>query len=464
MQRSRTIEGRWWLTGNIEEEPHFGILSFDPEKGLELSIKIPSGRTNYEVMMTAANPISIPEIIHGRDVHDQPITLFGCKYTHVQNSCGMLAYTLLASFCLLGSSHNAREQATYSTAEVHYSLLHRWVDRNLLSIEKLEDGWPAYTTRLPEELVFTLRNGSRIRIDGDSSLNNSSEGLRIGLNHRVFFHLIQETDTETFQLNYDRPFRHLLSFLTGEPVYTESIFFHPNDPFNLNEVEYRNPVELLVWNRGVISAKRDVLSPFMIATFPELKRSFEQILQRWFDLYESLRPALDLHFIILFGRGLYLENQFLFLAQALEVLHQRLGRFQQNQLDSQVFSERRNAIISAAPKELQSWLKEKLAFANSKTLAQRLSELLAENENIMRGIMKMIPNFAEHVRNNRNYFTHFSESLKAKGKVANHDLLHDLTQSMHCLLQVVILKEIGVPVACIQKLADQFEKRVQPSL
>ena|ERR1035441_10714390 len=44
MDRTRTIEGRWWIQGD-DKPAHFGTLSYDPEKGLSLSVKVPrSGR------------------------------------------------------------------------------------------------------------------------------------------------------------------------------------------------------------------------------------------------------------------------------------------------------------------------------------------------------------------------------------------------------------------------------------
>ena len=45
MNKPRTIEGQWWIHGD-DKPAHFGILSFDPEVGLNLTVKIPQSRTS----------------------------------------------------------------------------------------------------------------------------------------------------------------------------------------------------------------------------------------------------------------------------------------------------------------------------------------------------------------------------------------------------------------------------------
>jgi len=48
MNSPRIIEGQWWIHGD-DKEAHFGSLTFDPEKGLELTVKIPRSRTKWAV-------------------------------------------------------------------------------------------------------------------------------------------------------------------------------------------------------------------------------------------------------------------------------------------------------------------------------------------------------------------------------------------------------------------------------
>jgi len=63
-------------------------------------------------------------------------------------------------------------------------------------------------------------------------------------------------------------------------------------------------------------------------------------------------------------------------------------------------------------------LKEKLHYANEKTLAQRLADVLGEHTPEIYQFIGNPVEFAEKVKNNRNYYTHFDDELRRKGKTA----------------------------------------------
>jgi hypothetical protein len=49
VNKPQTIEGVWWIHGK-DKPAYFGIVSYDPEKGLELNVKVPQSRTNDEAI------------------------------------------------------------------------------------------------------------------------------------------------------------------------------------------------------------------------------------------------------------------------------------------------------------------------------------------------------------------------------------------------------------------------------
>jgi len=80
MNKSRSIDGRWWLFG--EDQPaHFGTLAFDPETEVKLTVKIPQTLSDDNFLRALDEDTDKrPRIVNGADEHGTPITLFGCSW------------------------------------------------------------------------------------------------------------------------------------------------------------------------------------------------------------------------------------------------------------------------------------------------------------------------------------------------------------------------------------------------
>lgn len=80
MNKPRTVEGQWSIFGD-DKPAHFGVLTFDPEKGLNLSVKIPCASTCEEIIFGSLKGApKLPKVIHGIDDNNKPVTLFGCAF------------------------------------------------------------------------------------------------------------------------------------------------------------------------------------------------------------------------------------------------------------------------------------------------------------------------------------------------------------------------------------------------
>src|SRR6266542_4489819 len=98
MNEPKTIEGRWWIFGK-EKDPEFGILTFDPDSGLELSVKIARQHTWEEDFQQG---LAIPDTIVGRDKDDHPISLYGCAAPGTSSSAGLRTIRIRPMIALLG--------------------------------------------------------------------------------------------------------------------------------------------------------------------------------------------------------------------------------------------------------------------------------------------------------------------------------------------------------------------------
>jgi hypothetical protein len=190
----------------------------------------------------------------------------------------------------------------------------------------------------------------------------------------------------------------------------------------------------------------------MTVPYAEITAEFAGILRRWFEYHERLDSALSLYFATVFNRSLYINHKFLFLAQALEVYHNTNPEFVGYVQPTRDFRARRERIVESAPEFEREWLREKLHYANQKTLAERLAEILAKNKADAEQFIPDLARFADMVKHTRNYYTHFDEELRENGKIAQGDELTMLVFQMQTLLGICILKDLGIAGAPITRL------------
>jgi hypothetical protein len=134
----------------------------------------------------------------------------------------------------------------------------------------------------------------------------------------------------------------------------------------------------------------------------------------------------------------------------------RGGNFSSEAEPTADFRKRRDTILAKVSEEEKVWLTEKLRYANQKVLAKRLKEILGKH-NEADAIIPNHDEFVARVMNTRHYYTHFGDQ-KDKDKVATIQELGLLIAQMRALLEICILKDLGIagrPIRrIIQKHAD----------
>lgn len=124
------------------------------------------------------------------------------------------------------------------------------------------------------------------------------------------------------------------------------------------------------------------------------------------------------------------------------------------------YKARLKRVLAVVADEDRTWVGEGLRYANKKTLAQRLTEILDRHPIEAVRIAGDMPDFADKIRHTRNYYTHFEERLKKRGKVAGDSEIILLTERMRRLLEVCFLKDLGLDGAPIRKIVGKPLPRV----
>lgn len=163
---------------------------------------------------------------------------------------------------------------------------------------------------------------------------------------------------------------------------------------------------------------------------------------KYFIKYELLEPVIELYIEIIHSNGISNRRIFLNIVQALETYH---SRFKANNIEE--FKKRiETVILKDRPNEFKE---EDKAFlmANSHrfiTLESRMADLLLAEFQIYfeTGDIKHydFPNVVAHTRN---YYIHYDEAIKKRGRVLTESELSIYNASLLYMLEYYILTELG---------------------
>lgn len=221
---------------------------------------------------------------------------------------------------------------------------------------------------------------------------SNRDGFRITEDHTILIEFPNPVHVQTLRRNYVHLLRRLFTLFTGTLVFERTVNLEVPGSGPLP-----NHVEFLESNEGSSEAKTHVSGSHMTVPYAEIAKEFPGILRRWFEYHQKLDSALVLYFATVFNRNLYINQKFLFLAQALEVYHASNPEFVGFVQSPTDFRARRELVVMSAPENEREWLKEKLHYANQKTLAQRLADVLAKNKAEAEQFIPDLPRFADMV-------------------------------------------------------------------
>jgi hypothetical protein len=299
-----------------------------------------------------------------------------------------------------------------------------------------------------------LPEGTALTIYAQALPSHTVTEYRITEKQQVELTFSEPLSVRNIMARYVQPLRRTLSFFAGPELFIDEVHFGVNDEHRKGEF-----VELLESNRGVGSADRKLVFVNALVPYREIESDFPKIVQRWFEYHERLDAVLNLYFATVFNRDLYSNHKFLFLAQALEVYHARNPSFTRAQRPCAEFRQMVKTILCAAPHPLRRWLDEKLRYANEKTLAQRLDDIVDQHPPEVPSFIPDRASFTSKVRHTRNYYTHYDEELKRKGKIAEGEELFRIATQMRRLLEISILKDIGITGTAIQRFINRWQGR-----
>jgi len=442
MKTPITIQGRWYIFGD-NQEPAVGLLKFDPDAGLTLDVQRHRAPDLAQALLGGIG-FNVPTVIRGVDAHGAPVTLFGCAVSNYNITAALDDYKIVSACAITGAHFNQFHDAIYNNVRASYSVLDSWLTRSGIVNVPRDGGMPAYSLQNQPDINMTLNDGTTITLTMGLGMQSTNTSMTLSQSQFAQFTAPNPAPLSTLIDGYIFRFGKLLSFLARTEVFVDQIVV-PQTGAMPREVEWLSGAP------GSAKAKRTLHHQSVLVSFQEIAAQLPTLVVRWFAYYEEMEAILNLYFTATAKSDIPAETRFLLLAQALEAYHNRSDRFVSEIQARDVFRARRDVILGlVADGAERSWLRDKLNFANLKTLAMRLDESIADQQVHVAQFINDTALFAGTVRWTRNYYTHFSEdeenrTAAGRGRIAQGANIIVYSSHMQALLELLFIRDLNLP-------------------
>ncbi len=438
-----TTKGHWWLPSNPDHKVE-GVLTFDPGGGSILEL---SDVLKFEKVIFLGTFTGSETIILGEDDEGQSITLVNCSEEppHIDFSDSSLPVGVLVyrpRYIVQGCHLEQEERVVFRQLTVDYYGLQVWADpRRRAGFSK-----PAFTTsdEIPIDDILVSAGSFNVRIRRNFSHDSHSEK-----DSDKRYALIDFLTPEPWKLEEFLPvlfnFQVFLSLAMHTATWPTMLQApHPNKENHVVSIHYAPATG----NREA----NDLASTFMYFTLEDALPYLEQGLSRWFEKFEKLYRVFQM-FNWAISRKLFLDEQFMIYARAVEVYHRQ--RHGGTYVDKAIYSEIREQLEASIPEGTDERLKQgivsSLEYANSLSLRGRLKDIRNRHQECSDRLFENYSPFVNDVVNTRNYLTHFDEKNKESAKLGFRDLYH-MRERLRIILEICLLFELGLGNLEIQRI------------
>jgi len=243
-----------------------------------------------------------------------------------------------------------------------------------------------------------------------------------------------EAESLSWLMGIGNRLENLFSLLAGTSLVMETFFIYREDK-----------------SGAVIRKQHAFVEKYKV--LDSLRHSNSQLahaISTWLSESEGFREIENLLLGVLRKGKLFVETEFLSLAQALEGFHRATGG-DESKMNKASFKELRGKIETFLEEqkvddETAKKVNAAVAYCNQTSFRSRLKELCGRISQSTLGDMKIDPEaFAASVMNTRNFFTHAGGSSDEKKEPLRGGELFLLSQKMRALLRGVFLLHLGFP-------------------
>jgi hypothetical protein len=249
----------------------------------------------------------------------------------------------------------------------------------------------------------------------------------------------QELTFVDFFNRYLYPLQNFLSLATNKNNHIVKINAFSYHGRSSND-ELDNKVNLINILVPFICKEESKISRDMLFSLKDIEPEFSVYIQKWLNITEEIQHICNIYFGVKYAeQEMYGENVFLNLVQILESYHRiRISQCQDN---DEAHQRKLEIIYKTCPSEYLDWLKDKLMFSHEPSLKIRIEGIINKYRQVIKPLVKDENAFITKVKNTRNYYTHYNETLKEKA--ANGEELFRINQILSYIIQSCFLNELG---------------------
>jgi hypothetical protein len=447
MIQNEIYKGNWSLPG--ETESYSGTLTFNPVDGAQLEIHGAFPRTHT---------LSSIDIVHGRTI-DGWITLLNVRQaiTTGSNITGASLTKYTPVYIFVGHRFSSIEEIRFRKVKFSLFNLLEWINPTVVQEDISIDHYILnYGT--PSSIPIKCYEGCSGSID--CSLDRKSN---------FGFYEVEIKQKASITLTYDQPRSYkeiiqdtltILRFVTlctyeqSYPIEMNLLDDNLQEVISIGSQKQHIPklIKLIYRSPFYSPVYKDRKFYQHLVSYDSIASNFETILPAWFKLSKELEQPLELILRSFINKYEFSIEKFMDIAKAMELFH-RL-RFSNKILSEQEFETRKAKfrLKDLTTKELD-WIEGRMKHGNEPSLFKRLKELAKKYRFSYFDVrVKKLDKFCIQASENRNYYTHFDESLKEKA--LNGKELFDLMENLKIILLAGILNSISIP-------SEAFEQSIQ---
>ena len=441
--KSFEYSGVWWLPYRPEHKVP-GTVKFAEEDRIILALNglLETVQVhNFPELLFKRHPL-----ILGLTSDGLAITLIDCFDTNFTGSLeGDGEQRCLAHVTYIGAHFTDLEELRFHKMDVYYSHLSQWAGIfPFRGHQKPFNEISASTTKGKITVHSTRPSGTAWIPEAELP-----ESVCITIESKGAMSL------EEWNTQFIFPLQNLLSLATQRPNFLVSLrtYTEQKEVARQDTDALEFPIEIVYPPTFIpFALSKTVFPQTILFTLLDIAYDFSNILDAWLRVADELDSVCSLFFGVQYT-NLYLDQRFLFIAQAAEVYQDR--RTDKLYLPDNEFHDLIQKILAGCPETHRDWLEDKIQYSNKPTFRRHLKDLVASTSSILQPLIgknrQARDSFVEVVYDTRNYLTHHTKELKLKA--AQGDKLFLITQCLSIVVQACLLKELGfTDELCIQML------------
>ncbi len=382
------------------------------------------------------------------------VTLDNCFYKNKNIPLGGISKSSIhVDKALLGVAYDDKELVLLNTFQFSVEGIDEWVGLSGIIVEhQLEKKTASITYSPPEEISLDLNNGMKLLITFAWTVPGFPNTREARITQKTYFKLVseQERPLDAFTSSAHK-LTTLLAFAIDTTVCLERVSVTSDAKRQEVGDGKTKPVSMSLYYASLpyTTIEPRIHWQRMLFRFGQIRENAERIVNKWFDAYNVIDPALNLYFSTKTGAHKYLDGKFLAGAQGLETYHRRTS--DEQLMDDTVFKELTENLIEQCPEEHQKWLSGKLRHGNELNLGRRIKSIIEPFKELI-GTSSERSRLISTIVNTRNYLTHYDKSLESEA-ASGRDLWL-LCLKMEAMFQLHLLQVLGFTHAEIKSVFD----------